>query len=197
MTHRVLGIDPGSRKLGYGVIGAEPCGALSTFVYGVLSFPGRLHFHDRLMRIHTDVIELIEDYEPDAFAIERAFVGESAQSSMKLGEARAAAILAACRLGVPVFEVTPAEAKKAVAGNGRASKDMVRGVVASTLELPGSMALDASDALSIGLCYLYRREDVARVPARRKRGRRWTLEDVAAGDLDALDADGPIEFGPA
>lgn len=197
----VLGIDPGSRKLGYGIVRRSSGGALSATHFGVLSLSGKLTFTERLLRIHQGVIELIEDFMPDAFSIEKAFVGESPSSSMKLGEARAAAILAAGRLALPVFEITPSEAKKAVTGSGRADKARVRDMVVCQLGLERSPAFDASDALAIALSYLYRRDrddhlgaaaglpGVTRKPKKRK-GRRggWTAAEVAALGLETRQA---------
>jgi crossover junction endodeoxyribonuclease RuvC len=189
LDHSVLAIDPGSRNLGYGVIDHGGSGLFAVRAYGVLRYKGSVEFTLRLTQLHEDVYDLVKEYQPNALALEKAFVGESVQSAMKLGEARAAVIVAAGRNRVPVFEVTPAEAKKSVAGNGRASKEQVRTMVTQMLNLPEKLALDASDALSIGLAYLFRRETVAegiqKSPRRRRTSQsRWTLKDIASGGLE-------------
>lgn len=191
MSHAVLAIDPGSRNLGYGVIDYGGNGLFAPRTYGVLRYSGKVEFTDRLTKVHEDVFEMIHEYQPDVLAIEKAFVGESVASAMKLGEARAAVLIAAGRKKIPIFEVTPAEAKKSVAGNGRASKEMVRSMVCQMLDIPETTALDASDALSIGLAYLFRRETVGESlfnsPQKRRRSRgksKWTMKDIASGGLD-------------
>jgi crossover junction endodeoxyribonuclease RuvC len=189
LEHAVLAIDPGSRNLGYAIIDHGGNGLFAARVHGVIRYKGSVEFVDRLTKVHEDVFDLIHEYKPDAFAIEKAFVGESVQSAMKLGEARAAAIVAAGRHRIPIFEITPAEAKKSVAGNGRASKDTVRTMVTQLLNLPPKIAYDASDALCIGMAYLFRRETSVEVRINKPRQRRtarskWTLEDIAAGGLE-------------
>lgn len=194
MTHSVLAIDPGSRKMGFAVIDCDGQGLYRSRDHGTQRYSAKLEFSARLLRIHQDVYEFIDAYRPDALAIEKAFVGESVSSSMKLGEARAAAIIAAGRMALPVFEITPAEAKKRVTGNGRAAKEQVRHVVASILSLEEQdLAFDASDALSIGLAYLFEREihgptQVFWKPKKKPRRRsRWSMDEVAQRGIEIVE----------
>jgi len=189
MAHRVLAIDPGSRAMGFGVVEGDSASGYRPVARGVLRLSGKISFVDRLRRIHLKVEELIGEHAPEAFAIEIAYVGTNPCSALKLGEARAAAILAAARVGLPVFQVNPAEAKKAVTGSGRASKEQVRGMLGHILGIPESVALDASDALAIAMTYLYRRELEGDAvfdarPKRRSRGSRWSSADLTGLGLE-------------
>jgi crossover junction endodeoxyribonuclease RuvC len=111
----------------------------------------------RLKEIYSGLCKVIRDHAPDEFAIESAFYGKNAQSALKLGHARGVSILAAVEHEIPASEYSPREVKKAVVGNGAASKEQVQYMVKSLLRIPSSqMILDASDALAIALCHLHR-----------------------------------------
>jgi crossover junction endodeoxyribonuclease RuvC len=183
---RILGIDPGSRVTGWGVVERRN-GQMRLVAHGTLRL-GEDAASARLARIHRSVNSLLAEHAPDAFAIEEAFLGRNVRSMVRLAEARAVAILAAEFAACPIHEVPPALVKKSVTGHGRASKDAVRGAVMRILGWePGAAppALDASDALAISLCVLLRLSAPAALLAvegvgRRGRGRkRWTATDLA------------------
>ena len=153
----VLGIDPGTRHTGYGVVAVE--GRKETALdYGVLDLPARLDHTERLKRIYAEVERLIARYAPDECAVEMPVYGQNAQSMLKLGRAQAAVMLAAANHGVPVTQYTPKEVKKSVVGNGNAAKEQVWYMVAAQLGLTEQKGLDASDALAVALCHAHRVE---------------------------------------
>lgn len=152
---RILGIDPGTRVCGYGVIesgGSQP----RALDYGVVRGRGR-SVAARLQVIYDGLVEVIERCEPDVAALETAFFGKNARSALKIGEGRGVALVAAASRGLEVVEYTPAEIKKAVVGSGQADKSQVQHMVRMLLdlsELPSPE--DAADALAIAICHLHR-----------------------------------------
>ena len=150
-TKRILGIDPGSRLTGFGVLdfdGDRP----SYVASGTVSSPDG-EFHDRLRQIFESIREIVAEYRPDVVAIESVFMHKNAGSALKLGHARSAALCATFAFDVDVFEYAPREIKQAVVGKGSASKEQVQHMVVSLLELDGSPAADAADALAAALCH--------------------------------------------
>lgn len=150
----VLGIDPGTRILGYGAIVVGR--ARSRFVTaGVVKPPAGLALAARLARISAELDGLLTELRPDVVAIERAFGGRNVQSALRLGEARGIAIAAAARVAAEVVELTPAEAKRAVVGSGAADKEQVAAMVMRHLDLedPGGPR-DATDALAVALAHV-------------------------------------------
>lgn len=152
---RILGIDPGSRRTGFGlvdVIDGRPaylaCGAVDS---AAGSFP------ERLKVIFEAVAELVSEYRPDVLSIENVFVARNAQSALKLGQARAAALCATFGHDVAVYEYAPREIKQALVGSGGAAKEQVQHMVTSLLRLDGCPAPDAADALAAALCHAHRR----------------------------------------
>lgn len=182
---RVLGIDPGSRVTGWGVV-ERAGGALRAVAFGTLRL-GDGPMPPRLARIHRGVQALIAEHEPSAFAMEEAFVGQNARAGIRLAEARAVGLLAAEFAACPISEVPPALVKKSITGHGRASKDLVRAAVMQLLGWDPSApppAYDASDALAVALCVLLRsgaRASLmpAGVGRNARRNRRWTAADLA------------------
>lgn len=151
---RILGIDPGSRITGYGIISQHgnrlvhvDNGAIHTD--RLLNFPSRLH---AIYRALTDVIDL---HRPDVVSVESVFLAANAQSALKLGQARGAAIVAAVNAGLPVSEYSALQVKQAVVGHGRASKDQVQKMVRILLHLPEVAQEDASDALAVAVCHAH------------------------------------------
>ncbi|MBT0665972.1 crossover junction endodeoxyribonuclease RuvC [Geobacter pelophilus] len=149
---KVLGIDPGSRITGYGIIQKlgnrllhVDNGAIFTDTSG--DFPQRLH------KIYTGLTEVIERYQPDAMAIEQIFFSNNVQSALKLGQARGAAIVAGVNAGLPVAEYTALQVKQAVVGHGKAAKEQVQQMVKILLNLPEIAQADASDALAVAICH--------------------------------------------
>jgi crossover junction endodeoxyribonuclease RuvC len=151
----ILGIDPGSRVTGYGAI--EVVGTEHRAVsYGALK-PKRSDGQAmRLYRIHGGLIEILDEVKPDACAIEMPVYAQNAQSMLKLGRAQAAAMLAAMHREIPIVEYTPKEVKKAVTGNGNATKEQVWFMVKKILSIAEDRGLDASDALAVGICHCNR-----------------------------------------
>lgn len=148
---RILGIDPGSRITGFGVIEAE--GGRSRYIAsGTIHAEGRA-FPLRLRHIFEQVSEVVANYRPDALAIEEVFVHRNVDSALKLGQARGAAICACITRDLEVAEYSPREVKLAVVGTGAASKEQVQFMVRALLSLQGRLALDASDALAVALCH--------------------------------------------
>jgi crossover junction endodeoxyribonuclease RuvC len=152
----VLGLDPGTLSTGYGVV-ARTAGRLTLVDCGSIRNDAASPMASRLRRIHGGIIDVIDRHHPDQFAIESAFYGKNAQSALKLGHARGVAMLAAVERDLGVTEYSPREVKKAVTGNGTASKGQVRFMVRSILSLDDApMGLDASDAVAIALCHMHR-----------------------------------------
>jgi crossover junction endodeoxyribonuclease RuvC len=153
----ILGVDPGSLLTGYGIIRADR-GTLSVIACGTIRNKSVTPMPERLNLIFGELRSLIRTHHPDEFAIETAFYGKNAQSALKLGQARGAAILAAVTDGIAVHEYSPREVKKAIVGNGTASKAQVKSMIMTVLAMktirPG---YDTPDALAIAVCHFQRR----------------------------------------
>jgi crossover junction endodeoxyribonuclease RuvC len=149
----ILGIDPGTNIMGYGVIHCKS-NALSLVTMGVLKFS---HQEDTLLRlkdIFEGVVGIIEKYNPDNVAIEAPFFGKNVQSMLKLGRAQGVAIAAAMFKNIPVFEYLPRKVKMAITGKGSASKEQVAAMLHHLIEFDYEQKyLDASDALGIAVCH--------------------------------------------
>jgi crossover junction endodeoxyribonuclease RuvC len=175
---RVFGIDPGSERTGYGCV--ESSGSRHTVVLcGAITAPAGAAFPDRLMRIHRGLAALLLECRPDCVAIENVFHSVNARSALKLGHARGVAMLAAVEAGLPVFEYTPTEIKRAVVGYGRAEKAQVQQMVKLLLGLKDAPTPhDAADALAVAICQVHsqppaRAAAVAAPPARAKTATSW------------------------
>lgn len=148
---RVLGVDPGSRKTGWGVV-EDSSGDLRSLAAGVAA-SGNGDISVRLGRIAERIESLMDEWKPEAVAIERAFVGKNVSSALRLGEVRGVILAAAGRRELPVVDYPPATVKVAVAGAGAAEKAMVARGVSALLGIE-VVAGDASDALAIAICHL-------------------------------------------
>ena len=149
----ILGIDPGVATVGFGVI-TESGGAPSLLRYGVITTPSGTRLALRLTQICDDVATLIETFKPDAIAVEELFFNTNMKTAISVSHGRAAVILAGERHGVPMFEYTPLQVKKAVAGYGRASKAQVMDMVRRLLSMDSPPKPDdAADALAIAICH--------------------------------------------
>lgn len=166
---RILGIDPGSRITGYGVIECD--GARSQYVAsGCVRIPdGPLP--GRLKVIFESVRQLIADYDPVQLAVEQVFVNRNPDSALKLGQARGAAICAGVLHDLPVSEYSPREVKLAIVGRGGAEKGQVQHMVMALLELSQCPQADAADALAVALCHSHTARGLALLPAARGRRR--------------------------
>ncbi len=150
---RVLGIDPGSRITGYGLVEQQGSRILhidngAVFTDSAEDFPGRIRL------IFDGIVAVIKQYEPVAVAVEDLFFSINVKSALKLGQARGAAIAASVHCGLPVYEYTPTQVKQAVVGQGRAAKDQVQKMIRALLSLPEVAQADASDALAVAICHI-------------------------------------------
>ncbi len=151
---RILGVDPGSQRTGFGVLDEE-AGRARYVACGVISASQGL-IPDRLRRIFEGLSEVIEHYRPEVCAIERVFLARNVDSALKLGQARGAALVAASCGQLPVYEYTALQIKKAVVGVGHAAKPQVQHMMRALLGLQAVPSADAADALACALCHLYR-----------------------------------------
>ncbi len=148
---RILGIDPGSRCTGYGIVDIRGS-QLSPVAWGVIRTDGAGSFPDRLFEIHEKLSDLIRRHGPTEAAVEKVFLAKNPASALKLGQARGAAIVACRVLGVAVHEYSAKEIKLAATGNGAAPKDQVAAMVRRLLGVRGEIPADASDALAMAFC---------------------------------------------
>jgi crossover junction endodeoxyribonuclease RuvC len=150
---RILGIDPGSRLTGFGIIEDSPRG-YKYIASGSIRIKAD-YFPDRLKQIFDGILEIVDNYQPDQMAIEQVFMHKNADSALKLGQARGAAICAVQTRGMPVFEYAARQVKQAVVGKGAADKLQVQHMVKILLNIQGELSCDASDALGIGICHAH------------------------------------------
>ena len=152
----ILGIDPGSRFTGYSLVLSQD-GENSPIKYGTIRIPVKVGLPQKLKIIYYSVSKIIQKYSPDEMAIEEAFYSKNVKSTMIIGQARGAAILAAGQAGIRVAEYSPREIKRSIVGLGNASKSQVQYMVKNLLnlaELP--QPEDAADALAIALCHAHK-----------------------------------------
>lgn len=156
----ILGIDPGTNIMGYGLIKTE--GSFMSLVdLGVLKLSPKQDVYERLGHIHDKVASLIRQYKPSQFAIEAPFFGKNVQSMLKLGRAQGVAIAAAMQAGLPVCEYSPKKVKQSITGNGNAGKEQVLKMLEKLLHFEGAdHYLDASDALAVAVCHYFQQKTV-------------------------------------
>ena len=154
-TNRILGIDPGSRHTGYGVLDFVGDSAAYVASGTVSRLDG--DFPNRLKQIFESVASIVDEYSPDVVAIESVFMAKNAASALKLGQARSAALCATFSLNVEVYEYAPREIKQAITGTGSASKEQIQHMVVSLLNLDSAPSADAADALAAALCHGHQR----------------------------------------
>lgn len=148
----ILGIDPGSQITGYGVL-TRSNSRLEHIDNGGIFTSAKEDFPSRLHCIFAGVKELIQKFSPDVLAIENIFYAKNVKSTIQLGHARGAAIVAGKEFKLPIYEYTPLAIKQAVTGYGRASKEQIQGMVKQLLKLPEVAYYDASDALAVAICH--------------------------------------------
>lgn len=148
---RILGIDPGSRVTGYGIIDVRG-NNLSPVAWGVIATEAYSSFPERLYQIHEDLSEVILQHKPTEAAVENVFLAKNAASALKLGQARGAAIVTCRAHGVPVHEYSAKEIKAAATGYGSAPKEQVGMMVCRLLGIREAVPPDASDALAMAFC---------------------------------------------
>ena len=177
---RILGIDPGSRLTGFGVIDVD--GRDSRYIAsGCIRVQGA-DLPTKLGIIFNGVSQLVGSHRPDMLSIERVFMHHNPDSALKLGQARGAAICAAVAQQLPVAEYSPTQIKQAVVGHGHADKKQVQHMVTLLLSLSDTPPEDAADALAAALCHGYHvnnpQAQVASGKRSKSRSRRWTLADT-------------------
>lgn len=157
----ILGIDPGSRVTGYGLINAVGnkleyvgCGCIRTQTQ---DFPQRLQI------IHAELVKVIEQFSPQQSAVEEVFMGRNASAALKLGHARGAAIVACVSNQLPVAEYSARKVKQAVVGNGAADKAQVQHMVKALLSISDNIAEDAADALAVAICHAHTQASLIRM----------------------------------
>jgi crossover junction endodeoxyribonuclease RuvC len=150
---RILGIDPGTLRMGYGVVECRGTASVSYVECGVLSASPRSPRLERLCEIGRGLRELLAELRPDAVAMEEAFFGKSVQATLALGEARGVALFIAGESGLSVTGYPPATVKQSVVGHGRATKEQIGYLVRALLSMRRPPAADAADALAIAICH--------------------------------------------
>jgi crossover junction endodeoxyribonuclease RuvC len=158
---RILGIDPGSRITGYGII-EDSARGYSYIASGSIRVSAD-YFPDRLKQIFDGIVEIVDLYQPEQMAIEQVFMHKNADSALKLGQARGAAICAVQVTGLPVFEYAARQVKQALVGKGSAEKLQVQHMVKILLNLQGELQIDASDALGLSLCHAHYQQTALRL----------------------------------
>jgi crossover junction endodeoxyribonuclease RuvC len=151
---KILGIDPGTLVMGYGIIESED-DEIALIDFGALIGPERFKIGERLNHIYQQILEVIERHQPDAVAVEQPFISKNVRSAMAIGRAQAIALLAATSQGIPTYEYTPAQIKQRVANYGASSKEQIQEMVRLQLglaEVP--QPNDAADALAVAICHL-------------------------------------------
>lgn len=158
-----LGIDPGTRVTGFGIILREGT-TYRALDYGCIRPPPSYSLPDRYLVIFEGVDALIEKYHPHSLAVETQYVKNNVQSAMKLGMARGAVLIAAARKGIAIHEYAPSKAKLAVTGTGRASKQQVQGMMQRLLSLASlPTPEDAADALALAFCHAQNQREICTV----------------------------------
>lgn len=147
----VIGIDPGSRHFGYGILDSKQ---MKLIFAATLNLEHTLEIPHRLNRIYDTLRDVIEQYKPTEMALEKAFVGKKIPSSFVLNYTRAIALLVAAQKGLKVYEYSATEIKKALTGYGRAHKIQVRSMVRNFLSFNGKISYDCADALAVAICHV-------------------------------------------
>jgi crossover junction endodeoxyribonuclease RuvC len=160
-TIRIIGLDPGLRRTGWGVIVCEG-GRLRHVAHGVIAPRESAAFADRLLCLFDALTEVIADYAPDEAAVEEVFVNMNPSSTLKLGHARAAALIAPAKAGLLVAEYAARQVKKALVGTGAADKTQIAFMVRRLLPTAGDVAADAADALAVAVTHAHLRVAAAR-----------------------------------
>ncbi|MAM70507.1 MAG: crossover junction endodeoxyribonuclease RuvC [Gammaproteobacteria bacterium] len=172
----ILGIDPGSRVCGYGLI--NTAGKKLEYVASGCIRVAKLEFNERLKVIYDDLTAIIEKYQPDEVALEEIFVGRSPVSALKLGHARGVVIVACRNLELPVFEYPPNQIKKALVGKGRADKEQMQHMVMSILSLQAKPQEDAADALCVAVCHVHTQSSLIKISGVQGSRRRRLQEEI-------------------
>lgn len=162
----IMGIDPGTQVMGYGILKVENNKPFH-LAMGVMQLDKYEDHYLRLAKIHKRVLGLIDEFLPDELAIEAPFFGKNVQSMLKLGRAQGVAIAAAISRDIPIFEYAPLKIKMAITGNGRAAKEQVAYMLQKILHIPDEdmlPQLDATDGLAAALCHYYQSDTGFQAP---------------------------------
>ena len=150
----ILGLDPGSTQLGFGLIKSfAQQGQLALVDYGVVKMNAKTAHMQRMHHLYAHIYGLLEQYKPEEVAIESVFCGSNVQAMLKLGRSQGIAIAAALAQSLPVAEYAPCKVKQAVTGKGRGSKQQVAAMVGQLLHIAPPKVFDASDALAVAICH--------------------------------------------
>ncbi len=159
----VLGIDPGTLRMGYALMSSGP--QPNAEDYGVISLPRTMPIEQRLYQLHTHVLNMIAIFHPAAIAVEQPFVGKGERQfigpAIAVGQAQAVVLIGAASQGIPVFTYSPAQVKLAVANYGAATKEQMQQSITATLGLAEIPEANAADALSVCLCHLVQQQAAA------------------------------------
>lgn len=178
-----MGIDPGSRSCGYGIV--DGAGSRLSYVASgtITPAPGD-SVAERLNDIYVGILRVIDDYSPSVVSIEEMFFAKNARSAIKLGQSRGIAILAAAQRGIPVSEYAPTRVKLSLTGRGRAGKEEMQKMLSYMLGVSEFKSTDESDALAIAICHLtlsrYELADDTLGTGSRRRKKRFTANDLPA-----------------
>lgn len=180
MTVRILGIDPGTRVAGYGVVDLYPDGRIIGIAAGVWRFAGELPLAARLASLATELVRVIETYTPQGVCVEQAFVAQNVRSALFLGHARGVVLALSHQRGLAVHELAPTAVKKAVLAHGRSSKESIAQAMSQILKVSfDNLPLDASDALAVAYAHALREKTMSESGltladlAVRRRGKGW------------------------
>jgi crossover junction endodeoxyribonuclease RuvC len=157
---RILGIDPGLRRTGWGVIDVDGNRLIFTSC-GSVATNDRAALAERLVTIHDGLTKVVEEFAPDEASVEATFVNKDGSATLKLGQARGVALLIPARAGVPVSEYAPNLVKKTIVGAGHCEKDQIRAMLRILLPKADPTTHDAADALAIAVCHAHHRQSIA------------------------------------
>ena len=155
-TKKILAIDPGTKILGWCAISGDK--RQQNFIDGGILKVSASKTEIGLKKIFDGIMELVKKFSPDFIAIESPFYGKNAKTLIRLGEARGAILLAAATSQIPIFQITPAEAKLALTGNGNAQKEQVAYMVRMILNVRENLPIDATDAAAVGIAFFHKLE---------------------------------------
>lgn len=161
----ILGIDPGSRVCGYGLINTH--GSRLEYVASGCIRVESLPFQDRLHTLYKSLVEIAEHYHPQVAAVEEVFMGRNASSALKLGQARGAAIVACSACELDVYEYAARKVKQALVGSGRAEKGQMQHMIVSLLGLSATPQEDAADALAVAVCHAHTESNLIKMAGAR------------------------------
>ncbi len=151
---RVIGIDPGSYRLGYGIVEQASRGHLKRVASGVINLSKRLPPEERLLRIHARLSEIVQEFRPEEASVEEVFFAVNVKTALSLGQVRGVVLLCLCQAGIRVQQFSASEVKKAVTGYGRADKFQVQSMVKQILGLDELPEPDEADALALAICHI-------------------------------------------